>query len=306
MAGPGEPAAEPDLDVLIGEIRREAARRRAAPDFPLAEEAGIAADMDRQGPIGGGADLASVLSALRRTASGESGVGSPAAELAGLAGLVESVGRALTARVADLERRLDRLAPPLPAPGAAGPPADAGRLPAGLDHWAAVVERMVAAGPAGGRVLAAGPGAGAWVDRLAASGADVYGVDPSLPAHGDAGPVRAGGVAAHLQSVAEDSLGTVVLVGPLAAAELPHLDRWAAALAARTLSVAVLSETPWSWRHRLGPVAADTSPWRPAAPDTWMAVLHDAGFRVTGRFGPEGRDYCVAANRSAGADPSGQ
>lgn len=300
MAGPGQPAPVPDLDALIGDIRREAARRRAAPDFPLEDEARLAVEMDRQGPTGGAPDLPAVLAALRETATAGPRVGAAVAELAGLA---ESVGRALSARVSDLERRLDRLAPPPPDRPA---PPEENRPPGALDHWVAVVEQIVPAGTApDGRVLVAGPGAGIWVDRLAASGADAYGVDPSLPAHAERGAVRAGGVAAHLQSVAEDGLGTAILVGPLAAAELPHLDRWAAALAARTPTVVVLSETPWWWRHRLGPVDSDTSAWRPASPETWMSVLHDAGFGVAGRFGPGGRDYLLAANRRIDPVPSG-
>lgn len=318
MAGPGQSDAEPDLDVLIGEIRREAARRRAAPDFPLDDEARVALEMDRDGPSGGGVDLPAVLAALRDAASGVTtgSTGAPGgepgaspgagrmADVAELARLVESLGRGLASRVADLERRVERLSPPpIPAdPDRGSGPALPEVVP--LDHWMPVVDEMVRSGETtAGRVLVAGPGVADWVDHLSALGVDAYGVDPSLPLHGDDGPVRAGGVAAHLQSVGENGLHRVLLIGPLATAELAHLDRWAAALAARTASVAVLSETLWWWRQRLGPVAADTSPWRPAAAETWMAVLHDAGFRVAGRFGPGGRDYCVVAHRQVEGGP---
>ncbi len=320
MAGPGDPAGEPepDLDLLIGEIRREAARRRAAPDFPVEDEARLALDMDRQGPMGGGVDLPTVLAALHETASAAPATNRSVAEIAGL---VESVGRSVAARLADLERRMDRLVPEFPSSSqlpeastgdgsdqrvtrsqrAAGSQRSALTDAVSLSHWMSVLDEMVRPGePMEGRVLVAGLDAGAWVDHLSESGIDVYGVDPSLPVYGDEGRVRAGGVAAHLQSVGEDGLLRVLLVGPLATAEVIHLDRWAAALAARTPTVVVLSETLWWWRHRLGPVAADTSPWRPASPETWMAVLHDAGYRVAGRFGPGGRDYCVVGRQQAG------
>lgn len=288
-----------DLDALIGDIRKEAARRRAAPDFPVDDEARLGTEMDRQGPSGGGVDVAAVLAAMQALADpgGSGGSGG----LAELADLSASAVRALAARVSDLDRRVDRLGPALAAPG--GPvgeePTD-DRGPDRLDHWAPAVS-AVAAGTGTGRILVAGPGAGRWVARLAADGADVYGVDPTSPAYSDDGVMRTGGVAAHVQTVGEGELALAVLVGPLAAAELPHLGRWAAALAVRARTVLVVSEAPWAWRLRLGDAAADTTAWRPASPETWMAALHGAGYQLSGRYGPEGRDYCVAGSAAGPA-----
>lgn len=325
-----------DLDALIGDIRREAARRRAAPDFPVDDEARLALEMDRQGPSGGAADLPAVLDAIRLLVradpAGSSGTEAgpaapdgapPRSALADLADLTGSALRVLHATVADLQRQVERLGPSLPLrlpppgsaagaaeasggardrPGAA-PPGDAG-VPGELAHWAPVVAQ-VAAGAAAGRVLVAGPGAGWWARTLAAGGADSYAVDPTVPLYGDDGMVRTGGVAAHLQTVPDGALALAVLVGPLAAAELPHLDRWAAAVAARSPLVVIVSEAPWAWRLRLGEAGSDISAWRPAAPETWMTVLDRVGYRLSGRYGPGGRDYCVAGSAAglAGTAP---
>ena len=296
-----------DLDALIGDIRKEAARRRAAPDFPVDDEARLGVEMDRQGPSGGAVDVAAVLAAMQALAD-PGGSGGPGG-LAELADLSASAVRALAARVADLDRRVDRLGPALDAPGTPvggqsgeEPTGDGG--PGRLDHWAPAVS-AVAAGVGAGRILVAGPGAGRLVGRLAAEGADVYGVDPTSPAYRDEGMMRTGGVAAHLQTVGEAGLALAVLVGPLAAAELPHLGRWAAALGVRARTVLVLSEAPWAWRLRLGDAAADTTAWRPASPETWMAALHGAGYQLSGRYGPEGRDYCLAGSAAGPVEVPG-
>lgn len=285
-----------DLDALIGDIRREAARRRAAPDFPVDDEARMAVEMDRRGPTGGSTDVAAVLAAIRAVAEHGSPGGSAAlTELADLSG---SALRALAARLADLERRVGRLAPTMSGPPGAGPEAaggGSGGESGGLDHWSPVVS-AVARTAGAGRVLVAGPGAARWAGQLASEGADVYGIDPTSPAFTDDGLVRSGGVAAHLQAVGEGALALGVLVGPLAAAELPHLGRWAAALAIRARMVLIVSEAPWAWRLRLGDAGSDTSAWRPASPETWMEALDSAGYRLAGRYGPGGRDYCLAAS----------
>lgn len=288
-----------DLDALIGDIRREAARRRAAPDFPVDDEARLAVEMDRQGPSRGATDVPAVLTAIRSLAERE--------RTGGLGELAELSGSALTAlaaRLADLERRVGRLAPDLTGPAVTGSGTGTGPDPSPLDHWVPVVSD-VAGGAGSGRVLVAGPGAARWAGRLAAEGVDVYGVDPTSAAFSDDGLVRAGGVAAHLQSVGEGSLSLAVLVGPLATAELPHLGRWAAALAVRAATVVVVSEAPWAWRLRLGEAGSDTSAWRPASPETWMEVLDGAGYRLSGRYGPGGRDYCLAGSIGGPVEVSG-
>lgn len=284
-----------DLDALIGDIRREAARRRAAPDFPVDDEARMALEMDRQGPTGGVTDVAAVVDAIRAVA--ERGTAGGPCALTELADLSGSAVRALAVRLSDIERRVERLAPALPGPpgvgeaGGAGSGDDSGLL----DHWVPVVSALSRAVGAG-RVLVAGPGAARWAAQLASDGADVYGIDPAAPAFTDDGLVRSSGVAAHLQTVGEGALALAVLVGPLAAAELPHLGRWAAALAIRARTVLVVCEAPWAWRERLGDARSDTSAWRPASPETWMEVLDRAGYHLAGRYGPGGRDYCLGGS----------
>lgn len=290
-----------DLDVLIGEIKREAARRRAEPDFPVGEEAALAIEMDRQGPTRGAVDLGAVLVGLDRLAH------RPDGGLAELAGLVASGVRAAAGRLSDLERRLDRLAPHLESRSpATSPEAGAERHGAQpLDHWDPVIADLARSLPGPDRrVLIAGPGAGRLTGVLTGSGVDAYGVDPTLGTFDDEGPVRSGGVAAHLQTLGEGSLALTVLTGSLAGAELPHLDRWAAALAVRSVVVAVISEAPWAWRLRLGEMASDTASWRPASPETWMAVLDLAGYQLAGRYGPGGRAYCLVGRM--GAPPAGE
>lgn len=95
-----EGAEHGDLDELIGEIRREAARRRAAPSFPVDEEARIGLEMDALGPQGAGADLAASIAGLRQLAA------SPDAAVREVAALAASAVQALAVRLDLLERRL--------------------------------------------------------------------------------------------------------------------------------------------------------------------------------------------------------
>jgi hypothetical protein len=296
--GPG------DLDALIGEIRLEAARRRAAPDFPLDDEARLTADLDRLGPVGAGADLAAVTAALRAL---ERHADRPVAEVAGLAA---SAVTALSIRLTHLERGtvmglVGRTGTGLVGRTGAGLVGRTGTGPAGgaahpgeavdasaAERWADQV--VVAAGPEVGRVLVAGAGAAAWVVRMVAAGRDAYGVDPAGEPYGDQGAVRSGPVYEHLRTVAAGGLGLAVLVGPLAAAEAEQLGALAAELARVTTRVAVHSEATWAWRTRLGDAAADTSPTRPVGPDAWLGALSGAGFVATAAYGPGGRDYLLS------------
>jgi hypothetical protein len=288
--GPG------DLDALIGEIRLEAARRRAAPDFPLDDEARLTADLDRLGPVGAGADLAAVTAALRAL---ERDADRSVAEVAGLAA---SAVTALSIRLTHLERGtvtglVGRAGTGLVGRAGTGPAGGAAHPGEAVDasaaeRWADQV--VVAAGPEVGRVLVAGAGAAAWVARMVTAGRDAYGVDPAGEPYGDQGAVRSGPVYEHLRTVAAGGLGLAVLVGPLAAAEAEQLGALAAELARVTTRVAVHSEATWAWRTRLGDAAADTSPTRPVGPDAWLGALSGAGFVATAAYGPGGRDYLLS------------
>ena len=105
-------ATEPEdagyLDELIGEIRREAARRRAAPDFPVDEEARVGLELDSLGPRGSAVDLAEVIASLRSIAARRR-PGAPAEgddrRYEELADLTASAVQALAMRLDQLERR---------------------------------------------------------------------------------------------------------------------------------------------------------------------------------------------------------
>ncbi|MDA8047321.1 MAG: hypothetical protein M0Z30_19125 [Actinomycetota bacterium] len=296
-----------DLDALIGEIRREAARRRAAPDFPVEEEAGLSVEMDALGPSGGGADLAAVTAALRAV-----GPGATAAEVAALTGSAVS---ALAVRLTELERGRNPavvpapIAGPAPVAGAAGERSEVAAAPASAEQqsrWMEELTELVALSRSnGGRILLAGPGSGFWVERLQAAGADAYGLDPSVPRYGDHGPVRAGPLGQHLRSVAEDALAFIVVVGTLQAGEAEGLVALAGELVRVATAVVVCGESPWAWRARLGDARADTSPERPVGPEAWLAALTAAGSLATARYGPDGRDFVVRAARSRPAKAAG-
>jgi hypothetical protein len=327
MATHDHPADESDLDALIGDIRREAARRRAAPDFPIDEEARLAAAMDRLGPVGQGVDLAAVLAELNARAAPRAHGGTPTGSPLGVRGvarrfagrgpgdrstddptalgdvaaLTASALRGLAARLADLERRLDRVAASAGGPGPATVDGTDLRDEHDLGHWLDAAAGLLSPEQPG-RVLVAGPGAGVWVARLSERGADAYGVDPSLGEFADTGPVRAGEVAGHLQQLGAGSLALAVLVhAPSAPGGSPtgQVDpvELAAALHRAAGRVAVVSEAPWWWLQRVGPPACDTRLDRPLVAETWMAVLGAAGYEVTAEYGPGGHDYLVKADR---------
>lgn len=282
------------LDELIGDIRREAARRRAAPDFPVEPEARLSATMDAEGPRGPGADLAGVAAALGLAAGSD-----PAGRVAGLAA---SAVLALSARLGHLERRMagagrsaavggGSLA--VGGPGAGGSWGPGGSSGVGgpapdligwLENWGTVP----------GTILVAGSAAGPWVERL---GAMAYGVDPAAEPMTQAGAVRSGPVLEHLRSVGDASLAMVVLAGAVESSAGPAVDDWAAELVRVTGAVRICAEAPWAWRLRVGDGAADRAAVRPLAADTWLEALDGAGWAVAGRYGAGGRQYGIEADR---------
>jgi hypothetical protein len=290
-----------DLDALIGEIRREAARRRAAPDFPIDEEATLTAEMDTEGPLGrsGGADLAAITAALRALG--------PEAEPTELAALTASAVTALTVRLAELERHAVPAELPAPAEAAnadrAGSPDVAEPADRLADHWLDLLSGWVlredppaANGP--GRVLMVGAGvdrwvADRWVAQLAGAGVDVYWLDPLAGAFEEQG--RSGGLLEHLRSVGDGTLALAVLAGPLPVGPIEQLDQLTDELARVAIRVAVCDEAPWAWRRRVGDARADTAARRPVGPEAWLAALTGAGFEVTARYGPAGSDFLVRA-----------
>ncbi len=302
--GPADPSTADDLDALIGDIRREAARRRAAPDFPLDDEARLSTQMDQEGPTRGGADLAAVAAALR--AAGPSITPAQVAELTGSA--VVALGRRLTALEVEVDRgRHRRVAGATGVAGAAGAAGgvmtgrEAGSADPLVEHWATEVGAR-AEGARPGPILIAGPEIGPWIGAIPpARGHDAYGVDTAAPEYSDTGPVRAGDLFDHLRTVADGGLALAVVVGEWTAGQATGLAALAGELDRAAQQVAVCSEAPWAWRDRLGEAAADTSRTRPIGPEAWLATLagpEGAGSgRITARYGPTGRDFLLVATR---------
>jgi len=297
--GPGD-----DLDALIGQIRLEAARRRAAPDFPLDEEARLGVEMDAQGPTRGGADLAAIVAALRATPKT-----TKTFDPRELGDLAASAITALAARITELERRT---AGPVDRRRAA--PDDAQEAP-GLEQWSQEVTALVT-NPAPSEtpsreVLVAGVDVdlvGHWVKAFEQAGARSYGLaeavgamdhDVAAGSDGDpaSGPVRTGALRAHLQTVGSDALNMALLLGPRPGSATEPLADTAAEMWRVARQVVVGSEAPWAWRTRLGDARADVAALRPIGPEAWLDALTGAGFAATARYGPGGRTYLAVATR---------
>lgn len=274
MSDTGPSEQQTELDALIGDIRGEAARRRAAPDFPLDDEARLSAAMDGEGPIGSGADLAALAAGLRQIA-GQGGVTGQ------VAGLSASAVSALSARLSHIERRVPALSRVVRPTGGSSPD-----LTGWLERWEM---------PTGGSpILVAGKDAVRWLDRL---GPEAYGIVPEGPALTEAGAVRQGPLIDHLSTVGDEALALVIVAGDVDAGAGPDLHRWAAELARVTANVRICAEAPWAWQQRLGEASADQAASRPLSPETWLELLAGAGFAVTGRYEPDGRQYGIEANR---------
>jgi hypothetical protein len=315
-----------DLDVLIGELQREAARRRAEHGFPLDEEARIGIELDRQAPQ----PLAPKLERLARAAEATASPGpTPAGrtalsprgpstwglsqravsavlgslpdQVASLALVVSGALRTLSMRLSDLESRLERLegsvrteVHPEVRPEAAGggdgkPPPDAGPM----SNTAALLEGMP---PLTGRVLYAGPDAEEVVHALRRRGVDAYGLTPVGDPYQDHPDVRPGALLEHVRASGDGSLGAVVLTGHTGTVDPTGLAELAGELARVADTVIVVAEAPWWWRERVGPEQADTDPARPLNAETWLAVLHRAGFEGVVQYDDKAGRYRVVAS----------
>lgn len=289
-----------DLDALIGDLRREAARRRAEPAFPLDDEARVATALDEQSP--GAAhdrlrvaarDIRSVGRSTPEEAAGRArgrgAAGRFAERLATLAELTANALLTVSTRLEDLERRLSILdldrRDRTPGAGAV-PPAD--------HAWQNGVLQQLTAG----RTLLYAADPEEAVGQLRARAVDGYGVAPvgvTVPRHPD---VRQEDLFSHLESVGDLSLANAVLVGLTWDGGPTAFERLAAELHRTSASVLVLSEAPWAWRERVGPVASDQSADRPLSPESWLAALDRAGYTATAAYDPEGRSYAVTARRA--------
>ncbi|MGH9101044.1 MAG: methyltransferase domain-containing protein, partial [Acidimicrobiales bacterium] len=184
------------------------------------------------------------------------------------------------------------------------PPASPTRVLGGgdADAWWAARATEALRGTRG-RVLHAACGDGWLVSRLAAAGADAYGVDPRPGVVDDAqlggADLRQEEPLEHLRSVERASLGGVVVSGIVEAMEPARRDQLLRALGDRLGAHAVLvvhSLSPATWSAEDAPVEADLGPGRPLRPRTWAHLL--ATWAVELCEGPGGVDYLVVARRS--------
>ncbi len=316
-----------DLRQVLVEIDEEVARRRASGELPPGLEQELDATFARFAPAAStGGDAASVLAAAERSAFVDVDVptastlpGGPVLKKAlrkGMAWYLRYLAqqtsafnaaavralRSIDERLAALEQISSAASPPLRAAVAALEPAP---TPEDL-----VAVAVAACRGASGRVLVADAGDGAAVRALTGAGLDAYGLDPRRTAANralaDGLDVRVGEVATHLAGVAPGVLGGVVLSGVVD--RLPIAGTLALAEAAsRALApgavLVVRSTSPTAWARRLDPVAADLSPGRPLAPDTWVHALTGLGLVVEGvREGPPAGELQDLPDGSPGAD----
>jgi hypothetical protein len=307
----GRPAAGgSDLEGLIGELRREASRRRAAPDFPIDAEARLGLELDRQAPrpdVPKLDRLAEALEVAGRVPTGRRDGGLararavPAlhARLGELAGLVAAALRFVSWRLSDQEARLTRLEGDSRAgrPRSAVAAGDDGELEGwpGIDAW--LTDMAGNAPTRGGRVLCCGAGVERLVEHLRSVGEDAYGLVPGADPYLNAADIRSGELAVHLQTVTPGALHEVIIAGPVSVVGPTAMSELAGLLARATSVVVVLSEAPWAWGERVGPENADVALRRPFAADTWLAALDRAGFSATAAYSAEGRSYKVSARR---------
>lgn len=214
-------------------------------------------------------------------------------------GFAETITRAVQL----LGRRVDLLEQALPV--ATLPAAEAG--PGGAPdeaHWGPFLAEHLAG--ADGRVLHVEAGGGGLVAALAASGVDVYGVDPVVRAEG--GDVRVDAAAEHLAKVADRALAAVVLSGWVDRLPVPGKTAVLDAALAKVRpggQVVVVGTDPRHWAAHHGTVHADLAAGRPLHSETWARLLAARGCTaVEAHAGPRdggldpvpGADPALAAN----------
>ncbi len=161
------------------------------------------------------------------------------------------------------------------------------------------------------RVVVGDCGDGSLVEALLATGVDAYGVDPSdvalEPALDRGVDVRAETVLGHLDVVADEALGGIVLTGSVQWLRPNERERLLDLVSARVTvgGVVVLhSATPEAWEATASPVVRDLAPGRPLHAETWDHLLAVRGFSVnsTVRGGDDRRlAHVVAADDGAAA-----
>jgi hypothetical protein len=306
-----------DLDALIGDLQGEAARRRAAPGFPLDDEARLGLALDRQAPQPLAPELERLAELATRAGTrpeippptrrgwrfGPAASERPGATATGeeqsLSGVVARALRTVSDRLVDLEVRLRRLelrgaasAPDVVGPAAAGA---AGGPTAGFAAWKGRLPEHLPLPPA--RILCSGVDAEEGVGILRSSGVDGYGLVPDGDRYRTHPDVRQGALRPHLAAVSDGGLGAVVLVEPWIGEGVAGIRDLVPELARVTPIVVVVSEAPWWWRARVGSVDADLAAARPLAAETWLYLLDRAGFVSSAEYDEPGSSYRVVGRR---------
>ena len=280
------------LDEVMAEIDAEVRRRRASGDLP----AGLERELDELflefSPVGlqGRARLRETLSLVDGSAyvdiavptASNKAVGSYVkrlirkglgwymnfivAQIVKFAWSVSRMFHVVVDHIEDLEATVEaHRSPDLPAAIGADRPATAtpgGRRPP-TQALAGVTDRVVVADC----------GDGSLVEALLAAGVDAYGVDPSdvalEPALDRGVDVRAEALLDHLDVVADEALGGIVLTGSVQwlrpnererLLDLVVVPRWPS-----TATLVLHSATPEAWAASASPVGAGPGP-RPPAP----------------------------------------
>ena len=296
-----------DLDRLIGELETEAARRRADPGYPHDADARLHFELARMAPnpqravpVQEVVAQLEELAAAPATTAGDLGTG-PAlrrrdrqawagrveqleARLRAVATASAEALRAVAERLEELERGetgvvTDTARSPGPAIGESG-------------AWAVWQSRLAEPLVDGERVLYAQSEPEVVVASLRAAGFDAYGV-VGAGSHEPGPDVRSGDLLAHLRAVPDGGLGAVVLTGVPEAMAPDDVGPLTTELGRVAHCVVVISESPWWWRLRVGPVEADLAPGRPLHPDTWLHAFHGQSMSGSAEYDADGRSYRV-------------
>jgi hypothetical protein len=298
-----------DLDRLIGELETEAARRRAAPDFPHDADARLHFELARRAPNPPGTEAMSEIVAhveevasldisapldVDATRSRRRGRKADLRQLQRLDARVTSLGlaaagafHAIAARLEQLDQRVTLLEPDADDVEIATPAVAAGDA---LAQWR---DHLADALPRGERVLYAQADADEIVAELRSAGVDAYGVTDAGSRHRPGPDVRSADLLTHLQAVPDEALGAVVLAGGPEVLRPDAIAPLVAQLGRAAKRAVVISEAPWWWRLRIGAVDADLSSERPLDPDTWLHAFHGVARVATAAYDPSGQSYRV-------------
>jgi hypothetical protein len=198
------------------------------------------------------------------------------------------------------------------------PDVPAGAVPAASDGttwWAPVATEALASVTE--RVLVADCGDASLVEALLVAGVDAYGVDPSdvalEPALDRGVDVRAEALLDHLEVVATEALGGMVLTGSIQWLRPNERERLLDLVGSRLAvdgTLVLHSASPAAWAASAPAVVRDLAPGHPLHPETWAHLLGTRGFRVlapvTGgedrRLAPVGDALADAAAVNAAID----